>query len=142
MSTILATAVSDWPTPTVSTRITSYPAASSNTMVSRVAFATPPSVPEVGDGRMNAFGSTGNGSFTPNDGGAGTVYVDDTNDASPNGSLTIDNNNLAAAANTIQTCLPDCAQTYDNITIRNAAEYEIPTGMSLTLASGVTPSAT
>jgi len=39
-------------TPTVSTRITSNPAASSNTMVSRVALATPPRVPEVGDGRM------------------------------------------------------------------------------------------
>ena len=49
---MLATATSDWPTPTVSTRITSNPAASSSTMVSRVALATPPSVPDVGDGRM------------------------------------------------------------------------------------------
>ena len=52
VSTMLATVTSDCPTPTVSTRITSNPAASSNTMVSRVAFATPPSVPDVGDGRM------------------------------------------------------------------------------------------
>src|ERR1700682_5709878 len=53
---MLATATSDWPTPTVSTRITSNPAASSNTMVSRVALATPPRVPEVGDGRVEAGG--------------------------------------------------------------------------------------
>src|SRR5262245_32879023 len=52
-----ATAVSDWPTPTVSTSTTSYPAASTTTMASRVALATPPSVPAAGDGRMNAPGS-------------------------------------------------------------------------------------
>lgn len=44
------TAVSDWPTPTVSTRTTSYPAASTTTMASRVARATPPRVPAVGEG--------------------------------------------------------------------------------------------
>ena len=49
-----ATAVSDWPTPTVSTSTTSKPAASTTTIASRVARATPPSVPDVGDGRMNA----------------------------------------------------------------------------------------
>ena len=52
-----ATAVSDWPTPTVSTSTTSKPAASQSSIVSRVFAATPPSVPEVGDGRMKAFGS-------------------------------------------------------------------------------------
>ena len=52
-----ATAVSDWPTPTVSTSTTSKPAASTTTIASRVALATPPSVPEVGEGRMNASGS-------------------------------------------------------------------------------------
>ncbi|COZ00584.1 Uncharacterised protein [Mycobacterium tuberculosis] len=52
MSTMLATATSDWPTPTVSIRITSKPAASNSTTVSRVALVTPPSVPDVGDGRM------------------------------------------------------------------------------------------
>jgi hypothetical protein len=52
------TAVSDWPTPTVSTMTTSKPAASTSTIASRVARATPPSVPEVGDGRMKAWGST------------------------------------------------------------------------------------
>ena len=52
VSTMLDTATSDWPTPTVSTRITSNPAASNNTMVSRVVLATPPRVPDVGDGRM------------------------------------------------------------------------------------------
>lgn len=47
-----ATAVSDWPTPTVSTSTTSKPAASQSSMVSRVFAATPPSVPEEGEGRM------------------------------------------------------------------------------------------
>ena len=58
VSVRLATVVSDWPTPTVSTSTTSYPAASTMTIASRVAVATPPSVPDVGDGRMNASGST------------------------------------------------------------------------------------
>ncbi len=48
-SVMSATAVSDWPMPTVSTRITSNPAASHSSMVSRVLAATPPSVPD--DGR-------------------------------------------------------------------------------------------
>jgi hypothetical protein len=52
-----ATAVSDWPTPTVSTSTTSKPAASHSSIVSRVFAATPPSVPEEGEGRMKAFGS-------------------------------------------------------------------------------------
>ena len=51
------TAVSDWPMPTVSTTITSKPAASQISMVSRVFAATPPSVPDEGEGRMKAFGS-------------------------------------------------------------------------------------
>ena len=46
-----ATTVSDWPTPTVSTRTTSKPAASQSSMVSRVIRATPPSVPPDGEGR-------------------------------------------------------------------------------------------
>lgn len=53
-----ATAVSDWPTPTVSTSTTSNPAASTTTMACLVALVTPPSVPDVGEGRMNAAGST------------------------------------------------------------------------------------
>ena len=57
---MLATAVSDWPTPTVSTSTTSWPAASTITIASRVAAATPPSVPALGDGRMKAFSSTDN----------------------------------------------------------------------------------
>ena len=53
-----ATAVSDWPMPTVSTRMTSNPAASQSSMVSRVLAATPPSVPDEGEGRMKALRST------------------------------------------------------------------------------------
>ena len=41
-----------WPTPTVSTITTSYPAASHTSMASRVFSATPPSVPLDGLGRM------------------------------------------------------------------------------------------
>ncbi len=54
-STIACTAVSDCPTPTVSTRMWVNPAASHSRMVSRVVRATPPSEPPVGEGRMNAF---------------------------------------------------------------------------------------
>jgi len=53
-----ATAVSLWPTPTVSTITTSWPAASSTIIASRVCAVTPPSVPPVGLGRMKALGST------------------------------------------------------------------------------------
>ena len=55
---MLATVTSDWPTPTVSTNTTSKPAASTTTIVSRVARATPPRTPDDGDGRMNARSST------------------------------------------------------------------------------------
>ena len=57
MSVISATAVSDWPTPTVSTRTTSWPAASTTSIASRVRRATPPRVPPAGEGRMKAFAS-------------------------------------------------------------------------------------
>ena len=57
-STIEWTAVSLCPTPTVSTNILSNPAASHNTMVSRVLRATPPSDPADGLGRMKALGCT------------------------------------------------------------------------------------
>ena len=60
MSTIDATANSDWPIPTVSTMTTSNPAASTRVMVCAVVRATPPSVPAVGDGRTNARASTAN----------------------------------------------------------------------------------
>ena len=55
-STIEWTAVSDWPTPTVSMKITSNPAASHRMTLSRVLRATPPSDPAEGEGRMNTFG--------------------------------------------------------------------------------------
>ena len=54
MSTMSATAVSDWPTPTVSTITVSKPAASTSSMASRVRRATPPRVAPAGDGRMKA----------------------------------------------------------------------------------------
>ena len=52
-----ATVVSDWPTPTVSTMITSKPAASHTSIASRVFSATPPRLPPEGEGRMKAPGS-------------------------------------------------------------------------------------
>ena len=51
------TAVSDCPTPTVSTSTVSKPKASQSRMVSRVLRVTPPSAPPLGEGRMKAFGS-------------------------------------------------------------------------------------
>jgi len=54
-STMEATLVSDWPTPTVSTRMTSNPAASQTSMISRVLAATPPKVSPAGEGRIKAF---------------------------------------------------------------------------------------
>ena len=56
-SVIEWTAVSLCPTPTVSTKIVSKPAASQSRIVSRVLRATPPSEPALGLGRMKAFGS-------------------------------------------------------------------------------------
>ena len=55
-STIEWTAVSDCPTPTVSMKMTSKPAASHSTIVSRVLRATPPSDPAEGEGRMKTSG--------------------------------------------------------------------------------------
>ena len=55
-STIERTVTSLCPTPTVSTRIISYPAASQSSMVSLLLRATPPSVPPAGDGRIYASG--------------------------------------------------------------------------------------
>ena len=56
-STMSATATSDCPTPTVSTTMTSKPAASHSSAASRVRRATPPIEPPEGDGRMKACGS-------------------------------------------------------------------------------------
>src|ERR1022692_484871 len=50
-STMERTAVSDWPTPTVSTNTLRYPAASQSSMVSRVRRAPPPPQPPAGGGR-------------------------------------------------------------------------------------------
>ncbi len=55
-STMECTAISDWPTPTVSTIMVSNPAASQIIMVSLVLRATPPSEPAEGEGRINALG--------------------------------------------------------------------------------------
>ena len=57
-STIECAAVSDCPTPTVSTMMVSNPAASHSTMVSLVLRATPPRLPADGLGRMKALFST------------------------------------------------------------------------------------
>ena len=55
-STIECTAVSDCPTPTVSMKMTSNPAASHSTIVSRVFRATPPSDPAEGEGLTKTEG--------------------------------------------------------------------------------------
>ena len=56
-STSERSAISIWPTPTVSTKIVSKPAASQSSMVSRVRRATPPRLKPLGDGRMKAAGN-------------------------------------------------------------------------------------
>ena len=50
------TAVSDWPTPTVSTITVLKPAASQRIIVSLVFLATPPSEPAAGEGLIKAEG--------------------------------------------------------------------------------------
>ena len=57
-STIECTAVSDCPTPTVSTNMLSNPAASHKTIVSRVLRATPPKDPAEGEGLIKALSAT------------------------------------------------------------------------------------
>ena len=57
MSTISATAVSAWPTPTVSTNTASNPAASHSRIASRVRRATPPRLSPAEDGRIKASGA-------------------------------------------------------------------------------------
>ena len=49
-STTLSISISDCPTPTVSTKIMSYPTCSHNNYTSDVFSATPPRTPLVGDG--------------------------------------------------------------------------------------------
>ena len=56
-STKLATCSSDWPTPTVSTKMRSKPAASQSEIDSRVRAAIPPKTPRVGLGRTYADAS-------------------------------------------------------------------------------------
>ena len=56
-STMERRVVSLWPTPTLSTRTTSNPAASQSSMVSRVRRATPPTESPAGEGRMKARAS-------------------------------------------------------------------------------------
>ena len=55
-----ATAISLWPTPTVSTMTMSNPAASATNIASRVFSATPPKVHDDGLGRINALSKTDN----------------------------------------------------------------------------------
>src|SRR6516162_494752 len=57
MSTSSATAVSAWPTPTVSTSTVSNPAASQSRIASRVRRATPPTRSPAEEGRMKAPGA-------------------------------------------------------------------------------------
>ncbi|MFA5854032.1 MAG: hypothetical protein WC866_03015 [Patescibacteria group bacterium] len=67
-------------------------------------------------------------------GGAGTVYTKST--AQTNGSLVVDNGSQASTAFTTQ--IAASSLSFDAITIKNGAHYSIPTGASLTLASGTT----
>jgi cysteine-rich repeat protein len=92
----------------------------------------------ISDGnKLDAFGGDGKGGGITS-GGAGTVYWDDTDDLLPNGNLLVSNNNDSDGDNTTQYNDPSADQTYDTITVKNAAKYVIPSAHSLTLASGGT----
>jgi hypothetical protein len=87
--------------------------------------------------KINAFGgATNTTDANHRDGGAGTVYLDDKNDTETNGTLVVANNDLPDTNTTDQ--VTTASQTYDRITIKDGAEYLIPNGFSLTLASGGT----
>ncbi|HTM69053.1 MAG TPA: hypothetical protein VL426_07220, partial [Candidatus Binatia bacterium] len=64
-------------------------------------------------------------------GGAGSIYKKST--AQTNGNVIFENNNVSGA-NTTQ--IAPSSQTYDNVTIKNAAKYVIPSGFTLAVASG------
>jgi len=80
-------------------------------------------------GTRSAYGVFGSAGY----GGAGTIFLDDKDDALPNGTLIVNNNNASGAATTQVTT---ASQTYDSVDIRNAANYVIPSGYTLTVASG------
>jgi uncharacterized repeat protein (TIGR01451 family) len=82
-----------------------------------------------------AGGATGSQNVsTAGDGGAGSIYLK--LDAATNGDLIVDNNNQGQSAITPQ--VVTLSQTYDNIIIREGAEYSLPNTFSLGLASGGT----
>jgi cysteine-rich repeat protein len=81
-------------------------------------------------GPKTAFGGSGDGSY----GGAGTVYKKSS--AATNGDLIVDGNNQTTTAYTAQ--VTGTSQTYDNVTIKNGANYVIPNTSTLAVASGGT----
>ena len=62
-------------------------------------------------------------------GGAGTVFLDDKDDAQANGTLRIGNDNQSNDSATTQTS--GSSETYDVIDIRDGAEYVVPSGATL-----------
>ncbi len=75
--------------------------------------------------KITAEGGTG-----ANQGGAGTVFIKSTTDT--NGSLIVSGNNLANQANTTQVTSTNL--TFDNVTLKNGANYVIPSGDTLTIS--------
>ncbi|HTM68617.1 MAG TPA: fibronectin type III domain-containing protein [Candidatus Binatia bacterium] len=94
-------------------------------------------------GKLQAYGGTPGSGGSAFGGGAGTIYVKSA--AATNGDLVIDNNNMSttnsgAFALTTQCtatspCTSTASQTYDNVTIRNAAKYIVPSGGTLSVAA-------
>ncbi|WKZ29512.1 MAG: hypothetical protein QY323_02175 [Patescibacteria group bacterium] len=96
-----------------------------------------------GGGRIALYYTTDSSTFTKQAqggaknssgvvGGAGTIYSKSA--AQTNGSLVVDNGSQTASANTTQVAATSLS--FDAITVKNGAYYVVPSGATLTLASG------
>ncbi|HTK04300.1 MAG TPA: fibronectin type III domain-containing protein [Candidatus Eisenbacteria bacterium] len=90
-------------------------------------------------GKLQAYGGTPGSGGSAFGGGAGSVFVKSA--AAANGDLIVDNNNMSTAqtgsfGQTVQ--VTTLSQTYDNVTVRNAAKYTVPNTFTLTVAGGGT----
>jgi len=83
---------------------------------------------------LQAYGgsTSGSGGYA---GGAGTVFLDDTDDANVNGTLILDNNNQDGATSGQDTVT---TSQFDFVTLRNGGKFGIRSGRTLKLPSGGT----
>jgi hypothetical protein len=78
--------------------------------------------------KIRAYGRDGGGE----EGGAGTIFVDDKDDSNTNGSLYVDGNNYTDVADTPQI---GASETYDYVDFRNGTDYVVSAGSTLTIPS-------